>query len=211
MTRLASANLIHVFSFYLASVALLSFARRYLVYLDAVRLVVRLRGRWPRVVDRLKAQYGVLVTREVIAPTAVAVGLMLLQMVCSRVIWPRADLPAGAVWASHWKTFVLLAAAAPMLAVDGYFLLRVGRFDRGATEQYLDLAEHWLNSWKAPAVRAVTFGYVNPRRMVDAEVRKGLEQMGQMVGWSMRWVAIQVACRVAFGLTVWLVWAAGRG
>ncbi|MGL6095582.1 MAG: hypothetical protein ACRC7O_07285 [Fimbriiglobus sp.] len=209
MTRLASTNLIAVFSFYLASVALISFARRYLVYLDAVRLVVALRGRWPRVVDRLKAQYGVLVTREVLAPTGVAVGLMFAQLVCSRVIWPAAALPAGVVWDSAWRSAVLLIAAVPMLLVDGYFLLRVGTFDRGATVQYLDLAEHWLTSWKGPAVRVATLGYLNPRRMVDDEVRKGLEQVGQMVGWSMRWVAIQVACRVGFGLAVWLVWAIG--
>jgi hypothetical protein len=93
-----------------------------------------------------------------------------------------------------------------MIAVDSYFLIAVGRFDRATTEQYLDQAERWLGTWRAGAVRAVTFGYVNPQSIVDAEVRKSLGIMGDMVSWTMRWVAIQVACRVAFGLTVWGSW-----
>ena len=53
MSRFEAANLIRVFDFYLASMFLLSFARRYVVYWDAVRLLVSLRGRWPKVLDRL--------------------------------------------------------------------------------------------------------------------------------------------------------------
>ena len=209
MTRLAHVNLISLLGFYLASAAVISFARRYSVYLDVVHIIVAVRGRWPRLVQRLKANHGVLVTGEVIRPTVYAFGLMGLQMLCSRVIWPQAELPLGVVWDSAWRLTVILAAAIPMLYVDGYFLLYVGRFDRSSTEQYLDLAERWLHGWRAPLVRTVTLGYLNPHDMVEAEVRKGLSEMGQMVSWSMQWVAIQVTCRVVFGLTVWLVWAVG--
>lgn len=209
MTRFASANLIHVFDFYLASAAVLSFARRYPIYWDAVRLTAALRGRWPRLLDRLRQHHGVLVTGEVIRPAVLAVVMMSAQLVCSRGLWPHADLPVGDVAGSWWRLALVLVAAVPMLAVDGYFLLRVGRFDRTTTEKYLDTAEHWLGSWKAPVIRRATFGYVDPHRMVDEEVLKGLTSIGRMASWSMWWVTAQVSCRIAFGLVVWLIWAVG--
>jgi hypothetical protein len=96
-----------------------------------------------------------------------------------------------------------------MACVDGYFLLRVGRFDRGETEKYLDQAEKWIGSWRARAVRLATLGYVNPERIVDAEVKKGLSEIGATVVWSMRWVSTQIALRLAFGLALWGVWFVG--
>ena len=109
--------------------------------------------------------------------------------------------------AAVWPAAVILAAVVPMVAVDAYFLIFVGRFDRTSAEAYMDQAEHWLNSWQAPVVRAVTFGYVNPRRMVDVEVQKSLEQLSRTVSWAAWWVAAQVVCRMACGLTIWTVWA----
>jgi hypothetical protein len=211
MSRFEAANLIRVFDFYLASMFLLSFARRYVVYWDAVRLLVSLRGRWPKLLDRLRQHHGVLVTREVIRPLLVALGLTLIQMICSRVIWPQAELTVHEVGQSWWRLAAVLVAAVPMVAVDVYFLVRVGRFDRTETEKYLDLAEHWLASWKTPLIRLGTLGYVNPDRMVEDELKKGLREIGQTVGWASRWVAIQVGCRVAFGLVIWLTWAWGGG
>ncbi|HVK15424.1 MAG TPA: hypothetical protein VM533_00655 [Fimbriiglobus sp.] len=207
MTRFEAANLIRVFDFYLASMFLLSFARRYVVYWDALRLLVSLRGRWPKLLDRLRQHHGVLVTREVIRPLLVALGLTIIQMVCSRVIWPQAELTVWEVEQSWWRLATVLLAAVPMVLVDVYFLVCVGRFDRSETEKYLDLAEHWLVSWKTPLIRLGTLGYVNPDRMVEDELKKGLRQIGATVGWASRWVAIQVACRVAFGLVIWLMWA----
>jgi hypothetical protein len=209
MSRFEAANLIRVFDFYLAAMFLLSFARRYTVYWDAARILVAVRGRWPKLLGKLKQHHGVLVTSEVIRPLLVALGLTLIQVICSRLIWPQAELTVREVAGSGWRLAVVLAAAAPMVAVDIYFLIRVGRFDRTETEKYLDLAEHWLASWKTPLVRLATLGYVNPDRMVDDELKKGLRELGETVGWASRWVAIQVACRVAFGLAIWLMWAWG--
>lgn len=209
MSRFEAANLIRVFDFYLASMFLLSFARRYVVYWDALRLLVSLRGRWPKLLDRLRQHHGVLVTREVIRPLLVALGLTAIQMICSRVIWPRAELTVWEVDQSGWRLALVLVSAVPMIAVDVYFLIRVGRFDRTETEKYLDLAEHWLASWKTPLIRLGTLGYVNPDRMVEDELKKGLREIGATVSWASRWVAIQVTCRVAFGLVIWLTWAWG--
>ena len=73
-------------------------------------------------------------------------------------------------------------------------------------EPYLDQAEYWLRSWVAPAVRILTLGYVNPRRMVHEEVLKALTSasvdMNKMM-W--RW-ALQIGVRISFGLTLWFTW-----
>ncbi len=202
-------NLIRLFDFYLAATLVVSLARRYRLYWDAVTLAVRFRGRWPKLVDRLKRHHGVLLTRDVLRPLFAAVALTVVQFVCSRVVWPTASLPTDAV-AGHWRMLLpITVAAVPMLLIDLYFLVRVGRFDRGTTEDYLDQAEHWLASWQTPAIRLATLGYVNPQRIVDAEVVKGLEHVGRMVGWASRWAAIQLAVRVLFGLTLWVVWWVG--
>ena len=202
-------NLIRLFDFYLAATLVVSLTRRYRLYWDAVALGVRFRGRWPKLVSRLKLHHGVLLTRDVVRPLVAAVALTLVQFVCSRVIWPTAHLTAEGV-AGRWELLLPVAVAAtPMLLIDAYFLLRVGRFDRGSTEDYLDQAEHWLRSWQTPAVRLATLGYVNPQRIVDAEVVRGLEQVGRLVGWASRWAAIQLAFRVLFGLTLWVVWWVG--
>ena len=207
MARFDAVNLIRVFDFYLASMFVLSFARRYLVYWDAVRLLVLLRGRWPNLVDRIRQHHGLLITRDVIRPLLVALALTVTQMICSRVIWPQAQLTVGEILKSWWQLAIVLVAGLPMLVVDVYFLIRVGRFDRVGTMVYLDQAEHWLQTWKAPLIRAATLGYVNPHRMVDEEVKKGLAQLGETVSWVAWWVSVQVGCRVVFGLAIWLMWA----
>ncbi len=211
MTRFETINLIRLFDFYLAVMLLLSFARRYTVYWDTIRVLLAVRGRWPKLLDRMKQHHGVLVTAEVIRPLAVAIALTLVQMICSRLIWPTATLAGSEVLGYWWKCTILVVAIAPMVAVDVYFLIRVGRFNRSETEMYLDKAEHWLGSWKTPAIRAMTLGYVNPHRIVDQEVKKSLAYLGQTVSWTAWWVSVQVSCRVACGLTIWLLWALFRG
>ena len=206
MSRFEAANLIRLFDFYLAAMFLLSFARRYGVYFNALRLLVVLRGRWPRLTERLANHHGVLFKGEVVRPLLLAIGLTTIQMIASRLVWPHAELTVREL-CEGWTVALFVAAFLPMFAVDVYFLVRVGQFDRGETEKYLDQAEHWLATWKAPAIRMATLGYVNPHRMVDAEVMKGLEQIGETVSWASWWVSAQVACRVAFGLVIWLLWA----
>ena len=206
LSRLADANLIRVFDFYLAAMFVLSLSRRYVVYWDTVNLVLSLRSRYPKLVAKLNAHRNVFLTVDVLRPMAVALGLMALQMLLSRVVYPKAAITVGGVAEVGWRIASLVCSTLPMLAVDCYFLVRVARFDRAAAEEYLTLAEHWLNSWKAPAVRAFTFGYIDPRRIVDAEVRKGLTQLSLTAGRTAWWIALQVGCRVACGLTIWGLW-----
>lgn len=205
MAGLEAANLIRVFDFYLALMFVIGLLRRYPIYLDAVRIVFAVRGRWPKLMERLKDHHGVLVTGAVLRPLALAFALMAIQLLCSRVIWPDSLLAIGTLMETPWRLAAMIAAAIPMVAVDLYFVISVGAFDRRETEKYLDEAEHWLSSWKAPAIRTLTLGFVNPRRIVDEEVKKGLNQLGEMVSWVAWWVSAQVACRVLCGLMIWLL------
>lgn len=200
-------NLIRVFDFYLTLMFVISLVRRWGVYWNALRLVIAVRGRWPRLLGRLAEQRDLLLNWEVFRPAALALGLTAVQMVCSRAIWPHADL-TGDQLRESWAWFAgVCVALVPMLAVDIYFVACVGRFDHTETVKYLDQAETWLG-WRAPLVRVVTLGLVDPRRIVDAEVAKGMADLGASARSSLWWVSAQIGCRVAFGLTLWLAWAA---
>lgn len=206
---MAELNLIRLFDFYLAAMLLLSVYRRRAVYADGLRLFWSTAVRRRKLVGTLSAYTDELLTASVLRPVLLAVGLIAIQMICSRVLWPHANLVIGDVLDSWWQTLLVAVAFVPMFAVDLYFLIRVGRFNRQETEKYLDQAEDWLGSWKGTAVRVATLGYINPTRMVHDQVRQGLRDIGAVVGWVMNWVAVQVACRTAFGLTVWLLWVFG--
>lgn len=206
MSRFDTINLIRLFDFYLAVAFLFSFRRRYRIYWDALRLGCALPSRWPKLVDRLRFHGGMLLTRDIIWPTLIVLAVMAVQFVVSRLLFPQAQLTGHDLSSHRWVQVILVLAALPMLAVDGFFLWRVGRFDRQETEGYLDQAEQWLSTWRVGLVRTVTLGYVNPRQMVDEELRKALLRLGEMARWSMWWVTAQITCRIAFGLVLWLCW-----
>jgi len=206
---MANRNLINLFDFYLAGMLLISVYRRRRVYADGIRLFLSTFTRRRKVIGSLSENREILLTWDVLRPVCTAVALMVIQWLCSRVVWPTATVKVGEVFDSWWRTLAVVAAFVPMFAVDMYFLIRVGRFDRAETEKSLDQAENWLGTWKGAAVRVATLGYVNPARMVRDQVRQGLRDLGATVGWAMNWVAIQSACRLAFGLTVWGLWVWG--
>ena len=93
-----------------------------------------------------------------------------------------------------------------MFAVDVYSAVAVGTFDRHEMEKYFDQAEYWLRSRTAHVVRIVTLGYVNPRQMVDVEVRKALTEASELLKVNLWWITVQVGLRVAFGLSLWGTW-----
>jgi hypothetical protein len=198
-------NLIRAFDFYLALMFLISLVRRYDVYWNAVRILFAVRGRWPRLVQRLAEHRSLLLNGAFFRPIALALALTIVQMVCSRLIWPGAVLLGSDLHDEWWKLAVIVVPLAAMLAIDLYFIIRVGRFDREGTVKDLDRAESWLGK-KGSLVRIVTFGYVDPHKQVDDELKKNLEYLGSSVKSSMLWVSGQIAARVLFGLALWTVW-----
>jgi hypothetical protein len=81
------------------------------------------------------------------------------------------------------------------------------RLDRAAEEAVLDRAEHWLGSWKAPAVRILTFGLIHPRRIVGEQVRVALVDAILAVNGALWVMSLQILARFAFGLSLWITWA----
>ncbi len=200
------ANLIRLFDFYLAFLFLIGLYRRRRVYWDAVRLGVSIVDHRKKLLSVVANEKRELLTLETLRPIFVAIALMIIQWLCSRLIWPQADVPLGTLRAHWWKMAAVVAAFVPMFTVDLYFLIRIGQFDHGETEKYLDQAERWLGTWKSTAVRTLTFGVVNPKAVVQNEVKKGLQELGRTVRASMWWASVQTALRLVFGIVIWLLW-----
>jgi hypothetical protein len=139
-------------------------------------------------------------------PAILALIVMLVQFAFSRLIFPQAVLTGPQLREEWWLIPIILVPLVPMLAVDLYFIVRVGRFDHDETVKYLDQAETWLG-WRGPLVRVLTLGVVNPRKMVDAEVQKSLAEMHTTLASSLWWVIVQMGLRLAFAVTIWTLWA----
>jgi hypothetical protein len=199
-------NLIRVFSFYLTLMFLMSFVRRWDVYWNAIRILVAVRGRWPKLINALGEHKSIILNWSFFRPAILSFVLAVVQIIASRWVWPYAVITGPELQQEWWLVAIILVPLLPMLAVDFYFILRVGKFDHGETVKYFDQAENWLG-WKGPVVRVLTLGIVNPKKMVDDEVRKSLEQMQSTVTTSLWWVIAQASLRLAFGLTLWTVWA----
>jgi hypothetical protein len=199
-------NLIRIFDFYVTLMFLISFLRRWNVYWNAVRLLITVRGRWPRLVELLGENKSLVLNWAFFRPAILAAILTVLQLVASRWIWPHAVLTGPQLRQEWWLVPIILVPLVPMLAVDLYFIIRVARFDHNETVKYLDQAEGWLGR-KGRLVRICTFGLVNPRKIVDEEVKKGLTEARGTLSSSLWWVSLQIGLRLAFGLTLWTIWA----
>ncbi len=86
-------------------------------------------------------------------------------------------------------------------------MLSAKHFDRTALEVNLDRAESWLESWMAPAVRLVTFGFVNPRKIVGKKVQDLLVQANWIMIGGLRRTSLRMGMQLALGLSLWLTWA----
>jgi hypothetical protein len=215
MSGLSSLSLIHVFDFYLVFMFAAGTIRRIDQYLNLARLVVRLPGRWPRLLALVATHRTLFLTWATVLPALLALALSVVQLIASRMIWPEAGQPvSGLTWGrllDHWPALVVVVPLGlTMLAVDAYGILVVGVIDRAQIEKHFDQAEYWLGSRAATVVRVFTFGFVNPRRMVAVEVRKALVDASRLLNTRLWWVIVQTGLRIAFGLSLWLTWALTR-
>src|SRR5580692_5042585 len=129
-------NLIRLFDFYLSLMFLISFLRRWDVYLNAVRILITVRGRWPKLIHRLGEHRSIILNWTFFRPVILALLVTLLQLIASRMIWPYANLTAPELTEEWWWVPIILVALIPMLAVDIYFIIRVARFDHDETVKY---------------------------------------------------------------------------
>jgi hypothetical protein len=200
-------NLIRVFDFYLAMMFVVGSAVRYRQYETIVRLVRAVPERWPRLLGLVREHHAIFVSWSTALPALLAALLSLLHMLACRLLWPHADLNISGLLELRTALPAIVLFGMAMIGVDLYATFTVGQLDRTLLEGYFDQAEYWLRSWVAPVVNIFTLGYINPRRMVAAEVRKALLQASWLLNTTLWWVSMQVGLRIAFGLSLWVTYA----
>lgn len=200
-------NLLRLFDFYLAVMLMVGFYRRRAVYRDVLLITFGFfLRRWPRLLRRFAQHRRELFNWQTMRPLVFAIILMAVQMLASRILFPNASVTLNQLLDSWWQLALVIVTFVPMAAVDLYFIIRVGSFDHKETVRSFNQAETWAGTWKAKAIRAITLGKVDPNRMVDEQVKEGLQQLGSTMAWAMWWVSTQVTLRLMFGLTLWLMW-----
>jgi hypothetical protein len=176
-------------------------------------LVLKGPGRWPHLFKVVKEHRTVFMTWATILPGLLALTLSVVQLLASRWVWPDAGLKLGDLNRGElWPAVVAISLVGlAMVALDFYSIVVVTRVDRAELNQYFDKAEYWLRSHTAHVVRFVTLGFINPRMIVHSEVRKSLIDASRALNSTLWWVSLQIGLRMAFGLAIWLTWAAIRG
>jgi hypothetical protein len=181
-------------------------------YRGIVELVRKVPGRWPRLFDMVKQHRGIFLTWSTLLPAALALALLAIQVFASRRVWPEAGQPPLGLTLARLldhlgATVGVGVCTLAMLAVDLYATVVVGELKPNELEGYFDQAEYWLSTWRAPVVRVLTLGYMNPRQMVRVEVRSSLVSVSQMLNSTLWWVSLQAGLRIACGLSLWLTYA----
>jgi hypothetical protein len=205
MAGLPDLHLFRLFEFYLSLLFIISTCLRIRQYRVVVGLVRGFSARWPRLFDVVKKHGGVFLTRGTILPLAVSLGLLLLQLLARRLVWPEADAFKFTDLPDVWPAIpIIVLTGVAMAGFDAWATWTVGEIDRGQMEKYFDQAEFWLRSPASRIVRVVTLGFVNPRKMVDVEVRAALVSASGLLNANLWWVSLQAGLRIAFGLSLWI-------
>jgi len=204
---LDTLNLLDVFNYYLIVGFIASAVVNVGRYRAIVGLLCGFPSRWPKLLEVVKKHRTVFFGWPTLLAIGLAFVLMLSNSLAIRLIWTQATVTFEQL-GGHWLPLAaVLLAGGLMLLFDGKALYSVGRFDRAALEVNLDKAESWLKSWAAPALRLVTFGFINPRKIVGVEVQRALAEANWVVIGGMRRLSLRTGTQFAVGLCLWLTWA----
>lgn len=211
MSSLWSLNLIHFLDFYFALMFFAGIYRRFGQYRSVAQLVFSGPKRWPKLLELVRQYRTIFWTWSMVLPALLALGLWLLQMAASRYVFSVGTTEQPLTTErliEYWPALLIVMPLGLVMAgFDAYTLYLVGQIDRELLEKYFDEAEYWLRSRTAHVIRIVSFGYLNPRRIVADEVEKALVQVGDMLNLTLWWVIVQMALRFAFALSLWTTWA----
>ncbi|HMP57712.1 MAG TPA: hypothetical protein PKD86_00040 [Gemmatales bacterium] len=201
-------NLMDLFQFYLGMMFMLSIALRYRQYRSLIELVAAGPRRWPRLMELLRTERRLLLTPYTLVPVGLALTLMLVHSAMYNLLWPEAAVTPIDLAHHTMALGFLLVFGAAMVAVDARATFERWDFDAAVYEPTLDQAEFWLTTRWAPAIKTLTFGYVDPQSRVRDEVVRALassqaDVREMFINWS-----LQVGLRLGFGISLWLTWAA---
>jgi len=170
-------------------------------------MVYRSAERWPKLRSLAATHRAIFLRWPTVLPAVLALLLVIANTLASRFVWVDAQVTPGDLW-RHPLALVAVAISGGLMGfLDFRSVFLFGRFDRAAVEAELDRAEHWLGSWKAPAIRFLTAGLINPRRIVGEEVRLALVNASLNVNGQLWGRSVQIVARFAFGLALWVTWA----
>jgi hypothetical protein len=200
-------NLIALLQNYLILIFVLSIVWRYRQYQAMLGIVTDAKHRWPCLCKLVAEHRFIFLTWPTLLPIALTMALMLLHSIAYNLLWPQATVEFTDLFAHPILFIVVTVFCVWMVYLDMVAIFSKWEFQRADIDPYLDKAEYWLTTPWAPALRIFSFGFLNPRRMVREEVTKALTQACFDLN-SMMWDwALQIAVRLAFGLSLWLPWA----
>ena len=206
LVLMANVNLIAALDWYLMLTFVLSTIRRLSQYRAMLAVIFAVPSRWPKLFRLVQEHRTILLTWPTLAPVAVTFLIMLLHSIAYRGIWQTARVTPADI-SQHWLALVSVPLfGAAMLWLDFTAIFQVADFDRAALERDLDQAEYWLRSWITPTLSFLTFGFLNPRKIVSEEVRKALVSAGRDLNMMMWRMSLQIGVRLLFSLALWMTW-----
>ena len=207
LTWLDTVSLLAAFNNYLILAFIVSTGIRIRRYRAILGLILACPNRWPKLLELVKKDRTVFLCWPTLLVIGLAFALMLSNSLATHLVWVQAKVSFQELW-GRWLPFAaVILSGGLMLILDSKATFTVGHIDRGALEVDLDKAESWLKSWMAPALRIVTFGFVNPRKIVGAEVHRLLVKANWIMVGSMWRLSLRIGMQLAFGLSLWLTWA----
>jgi hypothetical protein len=200
-------NLIDAFSYYLVLTFVTGTILRARNYRAMVGMVYSSAGRWPKLRALVATHRAIFLRWPTVLPLVLTLLLTLANAYAAHFVWSHARVTPGDLWANAAALAAVTVAGGLMGFLDFRSVFVFGRIDRAKVETVLDRAEHWLGSWKAPAVRILSFGLIHPRRIVGEQVRVALVETALAANGGLWAISLQVAARFAFGLALWVTWA----
>jgi hypothetical protein len=206
LEALGSLNLIRCFDWYLLIVLFSGLFMRIVHYREIIGMVWKFSGRWPNLYALIKGHRAVFFSWSTLLPASITLTLWIVHMTACRLLWPQAELSIADLLGWILSLLEVIALGSIMIGFDIYLAFKFVEWDHAEVERALDRAEFWMRSWASNLLRLVTFGKINPRKMVNTEIKKLLEETTKQVNVSLWLMTAQVGVRIAFGLLLWTIY-----
>lgn len=203
-------NLIDAFNYYLIIAFVVGTILRTRNYLAMTRLIYQSKHRWPKLRALAKADWAIFLRWSTVFPMAATLVLTIGNTWASHFVWTDARVTFQDLW-SHSLAFIAVGVTAALMGfLDFKAVFLFAQVDRPTIEAILDRAEHWLVSWKAPAVRVLSLGFIHPRRIVGEQVHQALVDASVGIGGQLWYLSLQIVLRIALGLALWITWVVNQ-
>jgi hypothetical protein len=175
LTWFDTLNLIDVFNYYLVLAFFVSTGIRIRTYRAIVGLVFASPSRWPKLLQLVKKHRTIFLGWPMLLSIGSAFALMLGNSLAIRLVWASAKVTFEELWGRWLPLAAVILSGGLMLLLDCRAIFSVG-----------------------PALRMVTFGFVNPRKIVGAEVQRVLVDANWIVIGGMWPTSLRIGMQLGF-------------